>query len=219
MTNSIENLELAKQKIRLAFKKYILPESTKSPEIIVVTKTVSADRIIPLLEHGHRKFGENRVQEAMEKWPDLKKKYPDIELHLIGPLQSNKAEDACGIFDYIQTIDRPKIAEAISKIKPEIPCLIQVNTGHESQKAGVMPEDTDHFTSQAKNILNIKGLMCIPPVKDKAQFHFLMLKKIAERNGLTITSMGMSHDFELAACIGASFVRIGSAIFGERNAN
>ena len=190
--------------------------------LVCVSKGFGVDAIRPILEAGQRVFGENRVQEAMEKWSGLRGNYPDIELHLIGPLQSNKAADAVAFFDVIETVDRPKIASAIGKAigatgkSPRL--FIQVNTGEEPQKAGVAPSDLGAFLaycrSEAK--LNIEGLMCIPPVDQLASPHFAILKRLATEFGLNELSMGMSGDFELAIELGASHIRVGSAIFGER---
>lgn len=193
-----------------------------SVQLVAVSKTYGVKHIRPVLEAGHRRFGENRVQEAREKWPTLKAEYPDVELHLIGPLQSNKATEAVALFDVIQTVDRPKIAAALAKeCKTQDKVLqfyVQVNTGAEPQKAGIHPEDADAFiaTCLSEYGLNIVGLMCIPPVDNDPRPHFKMLKIIAERNHLKQLSMGMSSDFEIAIEEGATIVRIGSAIFGSR---
>ncbi|MEF3367995.1 YggS family pyridoxal phosphate-dependent enzyme [Methylocystis sp. 9N] len=190
--------------------------------LVCVTKTFPAKDVIPLLEAGHRIFGENRVQEAMGKWPALREKYPDLELHLIGPLQSNKAREAVDFFDAIQSVDREKIAEALAKEmaktgkRPKL--FVQVNTGAELQKAGVLPEDADAFLAACRETygLDIAGLMCVPPVGQQAAPHFALLADIAARNGLRELSMGMSSDFEIAIQLGATYVRVGSAIMGER---
>lgn len=190
--------------------------------LVCVSKTFEAASIVPVLETGERVFGENRVQEAIGKWPALRERYGRLDLHLIGPLQSNKAEDAVAHFDVIETVDRVKIAEALAKAMDKSgkrPALfVQVNTGAEPQKAGVLPEDADRFLKTCRDTygLEIGGLMCIPPVDDQASPHFALLKVIAERNGLTRLSMGMSADFELAIQLGATHVRVGSAIFGGR---
>lgn len=191
-------------------------------KLVAVSKTYFAPDIRPVLEAGQRLFGENRVQEAQEKWPALKLEFPDVELHLIGPLQSNKAGEAVALFDVIQTVDRIKIAETLSKeVKRQgriLEFYIQVNTGSEPQKAGVLPEMADQFITEckAKYGLNIVGLMCIPPVDEAPRPHFNMLREIAERSGLSQLSMGMSADFETAISEGATVVRVGSAIFGAR---
>ena len=190
--------------------------------LVVVSKTFSAAEIEPVILAGQRLFGENRVQEALGKWPGLRAKYPDLELHLIGPLQSNKAAEAVALFDVIQTIDRPKIAEAIAKACTRqgraLRCFVQVNTGREPQKAGVLPEAVDDFLHLCRQAyrLNVVGLMCIPPAEDNPRPHFKALAQMAARNGLKELSMGMSGDFETAIADGASYVRIGSAIFGTR---
>ena len=191
-------------------------------KLIAVSKTFASEQIEPVILAGQREFGENRVQEALGKWPDLKARYPEVELHLIGPLQSNKARDAVELFDAIHTIDRPKIARTIaaeierSGRKPRL--LVQVNTGEEEQKAGVLPADTDDFLKQCREEhgLDIEGLMCIPPVDEEPSLHFALLNKIAARNGLKELSMGMSADYESAVALGATYVRVGTAIFGPR---
>jgi pyridoxal phosphate enzyme (YggS family) len=171
---------------------------------------------------GHRAFGENRVQEAKSKWPALRARYPDIELHLVGPLQSNKARDAVALFDVIHTVDRPKIAEAladeIAKQGREPRLLVEINSGAEPQKAGVLPEEADRFIAECRNQygLRIEGLMCIPPIDEAPGIHFALTAEIAKRNGLSLLSMGMTADFRSAIAFGATHVRIGTAIFGER---
>ena len=196
--------------------------SAGSVTLVAVSKTFDAAAIRPVLAAGQRVFGENRVQEAKEKWPGLRADYPDAELHLIGPLQSNKAAEAVALFDCIETIDRDKIASAIAaemRRQDRAPTLlVQVNTGAEPQKAGILPEDTDAFLARCSDVhgLTIAGLMCIPPIDDNASPHFALLGKIAARNGLTTLSMGMSADFEQAVRLGATHVRVGSAIFGTR---
>ena len=190
--------------------------------LVAVSKTYDAEYIRPVLEAGHRTFGENRVQEAKAKWPALREAYAGIELHLIGPLQSNKAAEAVALFDVIQTIDRPKIAEAIAReiqrqSKP-VALYVQVNTGREAQKAGVLPEDLPAILNLMRNTLGltVEGLMCIPPVDVSPAPHFAMLRGMATDHGLTKLSMGMSSDFAEAIAQGATHVRIGSAIFGAR---
>jgi pyridoxal phosphate enzyme (YggS family) len=175
-----------------------------------------------VLAASARVFGENRVQEALEKWPELREAFAGVELHLIGPLQSNKAREAVQFFDVVETVDRPRIAEALAREIMRLgraPRLyVQVNTGSEPQKAGILPQDADRFiaTCRADYGLTIDGLMCIPPVDDQASPHFALLNKIAAANGLKVLSMGMSRDFELAIQLGATHVRVGSAIFGAR---
>jgi PLP dependent protein len=190
--------------------------------LVAVSKTYDAEHIRPILEAGHRTFGENRVQEAKAKWPALRETYRGVELHLIGPLQSNKAAEAVALFDVIQTIDRPKIAEAIAReiqrqSKP-LRLYVQVNTGREAQKAGVFPEDLSAILELMRNNLGltVEGLMCIPPVDEPSAPHFAMLRHMAQQHGLTKLSMGMSSDFAEAIAEGATHVRIGSAIFGAR---
>jgi pyridoxal phosphate enzyme (YggS family) len=200
-------------------------DAGRSPDevtLVCVSKTFPTDDIEPVLHAGQRVFGENRVQEALEKWPLLREAYPGIELHLIGPLQSNKALEAVKLFDVVETVDRDKIAaaltNAIQKTGRHPKLYVQVNTGAESQKAGVLPAYADAFIARCRGEwgLQIAGLMCIPPVDDQASPHFAMLNQIAARNGVTELSMGMSADFELAIQLGATHVRIGSAIFGDR---
>ncbi len=191
-------------------------------ELVCVSKNFDAEAILPALRSGQRVFGENRVQEAAGKWPALRQQFADIELHLIGPLQSNKVELAVEIFDVIQTIDRVKIAEAIAhhaRIKnKDLPCFIQVNTGAEAQKAGVSVADLPALSRACREDLGlrIEGLMCIPPVDQPVTPHFALLHRLANENGLKKLSMGMSGDFEQAIFLGATHVRVGSAIFGQR---
>ncbi len=190
--------------------------------LICVSKTFPAEAIVPVLKAGERAFGENRVQEAESKWPDLRARFPDLELHLIGPLQSNKAAEAVALFDVIQTVDRPKIAaalaSAIQKVGRRPRLFVQVNTGAEPQKAGVLPQDADAFLDACRDThaLTIDGLMCIPPIDDQASPHFALLAAIAARNGVPALSMGMSADYGLGIQLGATHVRVGSAIFGAR---
>lgn len=190
--------------------------------LIAVSKTFEADDIRPVLVAGQRVFGENRVQEAMGKWPALRQDFAGIELHLIGPLQSNKAKEAVATFDVIHTIDREKIARALKDEMTaqgrDLPCFIQVNTGEEPQKAGIAPKEADAFIRLCREDigLTVIGLMCIPPVEEAPGPHFALLQKIAQRNGLSQLSMGMSADYETAVSFGATHVRVGSAIFGGR---
>jgi len=191
--------------------------------LIAVSKLQPDDRIEAALAIGHRVFGENRVQEAQARWRERKPAHPDLRLHLIGPLQSNKAADAVALFDSIDVLDRPKLAAALAEAVqkqghcPEI--LIQVNTGEEAQKAGVSPAEADAFIRSAREMygLPVRGLMCIPPVDEAPAMHFALLAKIAARNGLETLSMGMSDDFETAIRFGATQVRVGSALFGARS--
>ena len=192
-----------------------------SVKLIAVSKVQPDARVRAVLEEGHRVFGENRVQEAVGKWPGFRQAFDGIELHLIGPLQSNKARQAFELFDAIHTLDRPKLAKRFADLAQETghcpDLMIQVNTGEEDQKAGVLPADADDFIEMARGLdLPVKGLMCIPPVKEEASLHFALLAKIAARNGLEGLSMGMSADFETAISFGATHIRVGSAIFGER---
>lgn len=190
--------------------------------LVAVSKTFDADAIEPALAAGHRVFGENRVQEAQGKWPALRSGREDVELHLIGPLQSNKAADAVALFDVIHTVDRPKIARALSheiaKQGRRLGVFVQVNIGEEEQKAGCAPADTDALVRLAREELglDVRGLMCIPPVDEPPAPYFALLQKLARRNGLAGLSMGMSADFGDAIAMGATHVRVGSAIFGGR---
>ena len=198
-----------------------------SVTLVAVSKTFPAEDIVPVIEAGQRVFGENRVQEAKGKWPALIEKYPGIELHLIGPLQSNKAKEAVTLFDAIHSVDRASLCEALAKEidkAGKTPTLksptlfVQINTGAEPQKAGVLPQDADAFIKACSEVygLTIAGLMCIPPVEDAPGPHFALTAKIAQRNGLKLLSMGMSSDFADAIALGATHVRVGSAIFGSR---
>ncbi|GGO59010.1 hypothetical protein SAMN05444398_108143 [Roseovarius pacificus] len=192
-----------------------------SVTLVAVSKKQPNDRVEAILEQGHRCFGENRVQEAAGKWPDFRERFQGIDLHLIGPLQTNKARQAFELFQAIHSVDRPKLARTIARLAQEeghCPDLfIQVNTGEEEQKAGILPAEADDFIKDCKGMdLPVKGLMCIPPVDEEASLHFALLAKIANRNGLEGLSMGMSGDFEKAIALGATHVRVGSAIFGER---
>jgi pyridoxal phosphate enzyme (YggS family) len=191
--------------------------------LVAVSKTHGADRVRELLAAGHRLFGENRVQEAQEKFPPLKAEYPDLQLHLIGPLQTNKAREAVALFDVIQSVDREKLAATLAKEmaradkRPD--CFIQVNTGEEPQKAGILPNDLDSFVTACREThkLPIVGLMCIPPMEEEPALHFALLAKMATRHALPNISMGMSADYEIAVRLGATHVRVGSALFGQRH--
>jgi len=189
--------------------------------LIAVSKVQPDARVAAVLQEGHRVFGENRVQEAAGKWPRFRETWPDIELHIIGPLQTNKARQAMELAQAIHTLDRPKLANTLARLAQErgaCPDLfIQVNTGEEPQKAGVLPAEADAFIAEARGLdLPIAGLMCIPPVDEAPSLHFALLAKIAARNGLDGLSMGMSADFEEAIAFGATHIRVGSAIFGAR---
>jgi len=215
-----QNLADILARIDAARKAAISP--AQNTQLVAVSKTVSQDDVREALMSGQRLFGENRVQEAQTKFPMLKTYYPELELHLIGPLQTNKVKDAVELFDVIQTLDRAKLAEALATERDKAgkcPRLfIQVNTGEEPQKAGVLPREVAELIAQARRLaLPVEGLMCIPPVEDDAAPHFAFLAKLAHDNGLACLSMGMSGDFELAVKFGATHVRVGSAIFGARD--
>lgn len=193
-----------------------------SVKLIAVSKVQPNERVEAVLTEGHRLFGENKVQEAAGKWPAFRDQFGDIDVHLIGPLQTNKARQAMQLFQAIHSVDRPKLATTLARLAQELghcPNLfIQVNTGEEPQKAGILPLEADAFIAQCRELdLPIKGLMCIPPVEEEPSLHFALLAKIAARNGLDQLSMGMSGDFEQAIAQGATHVRVGSAIFGDRD--
>lgn len=190
--------------------------------LVAVSKTHPAAEILPLLQAGHRVFGENRVQEAAEKFPALREQYPDLKLHLIGGLQTNKVKEAVALFDVIETVDRVELAEKLAaemeKQGRNLPCFVQVNTGEEPQKGGVVPRETISLVEKCRaSGLNVVGLMCIPPVDDEPSPHFAFLKKLARQAGVRELSMGMSGDYPLAVQQGATFVRVGTAIFGARD--
>lgn len=220
--NPAENLASVLARIAAARSSAVAP----APEtrLVAVTKGHGAERILPVLEAGHRLFGENRVQEARAKWPSLRERFPDIELHLIGPLQTNKVRDALDLFDVIETLDRPRLADALkAEIEKRGPgktkhLFVEVNTGEEAQKAGIAPKDVAGFVARCRDELKLPvvGLMCIPPVNEEPALHFALLKKLAAECGSPFLSMGMSADFETAIRFGATHVRIGTAIFGER---
>ena len=214
-----ENLADILARIDAARKAAIRP--APSTRLVAISKTVPDAGIREAIAAGQRLFGENRVQEAQGKYPDLKREFPDLELHLIGPLQTNKVKDAVTLFDVIQTLDRPKLADALADARDKSgrsPRLfLQVNTGEEPQKAGVLPREVAALVTHARKLeLPLEGLMCIPPVDDDAAPHFAFLAKLARDHGLTALSMGMSGDFELAVKFGATHVRVGTAIFGAR---
>ncbi|MBL4871875.1 MAG: YggS family pyridoxal phosphate-dependent enzyme [Rhodobacteraceae bacterium] len=208
------------QRIAVAAKKADRDEA--SVQLIAVSKVQPIERVAEVLEQGHRLFGENRVQEAAGKWPDFRTKFTDVQVHLIGPLQSNKVNQALDLFGAIHTVDREKLAKKLADAVqkrgscPEL--FIQVNTGEEPQKAGVLPAEVDGFVKSCRETYNlpITGLMVIPPVNEEPSLHFALLAKMATRNGLHGLSMGMSSDFERAIALGATHIRVGSAIFGER---
>ena len=214
------NLSAILARIEAARKAAIAP--APRTDLVAITKTHAVDRIRPALTAGHRIFGENRVQEALAKWPELRREFGGIELHLVGSLQSNKVKEAVALFDSIHSLDRAKLAHALkaefehSERRPDL--FIQVNTGEEPQKSGVLPAEADAFISLCRETLKlpVRGLMCIPPLGVEPSPHFALLKKVAARNALAELSMGMSDDFETAIRFGATHVRIGTAIFGER---
>ena len=217
----VENLERVRARIRDVA--HNAGRSADDVTLIAVSKTHDATRIEQVLDAGQRQFGENRIQEAEGKWPALKTAEPACELHLIGHLQTNKVKEAVSLFDVIETLDRPKLAAALakemSKQNRRLECLIQINTGEEPQKSGVIPRETDDFIRFCRDEcgLDITGLMCIPPADEEPSLHFALLRTIAERNGLAKLSMGMSADFEIAIAFGATHVRVGTAVFGPRN--
>jgi len=219
MTQIAENFSRIQKQIR-----NIAQESGRNPEdvrLVAVSKKQPADKIQAALDGGHRLFGENRVQEAYDHWQDLKPSYPDLALHLIGPLQTNKVKDAVGLFDCIETLDRPKLARTLAEEMDSqarnLPCFIQVNTGEEDQKSGVIPDDLPDFITLCRDLkLNITGLMCIPPQDDPPAVHFAFLRKLATEHGLEHLSMGMSADYRKAIPLGATHIRLGTALFGQR---
>jgi len=196
--------------------------AVENPTLVAVSKTYDADTIRPVLQAGCRVFGENRVQEAAGKWPQLREEFPDLELHLIGPLQSNKTAQAVALFDMIETVDREKIAKALAiemeKQDRKLPVLVQVNTGLEEQKAGIAPKEVPNFVQNCIDLyqLDVRGLMCIPPFDENPGPHFVLLSQLADQLDLPIRSMGMSGDYPTAIEFGATHVRVGSAIFGAR---
>jgi hypothetical protein len=217
---AVERLQAVKDEIERACR-----EAGRAPDsvtLVAISKTFGVEAIRPVLAAGQRVFGENRVQEAKAKWPELREQFPGIELHLVGPLQSNKAKEAVALFDAIHTVDRPKIAHALAEEiakqgrRPKL--FVEINTGAEPQKAGVLPEAADDFIGECRNKyrLVVEGLMCIPPLQEAPAPHFALTAKIAKRNGLALLSMGMSADFASAIAFGATHVRVGSAIFGAR---
>lgn len=220
MNHAVTNLLMVQENIADACRK--AGRHGASVNLVAVSKTYDGDAIRPVLMAGHREFGENRVQEAKAKWPALKSEFPDITLHLIGPLQSNKAAEAVALFDVIETVDREKIAKALSeemaKQGRNLPVFVQVNTGLEPQKAGITPDEATAFVAYCRNdlILDVRGLMAIPPAGENPGPHFALLRILAREAGLDLLSMGMSGDYETAIGFGSTHVRVGSAIFGER---
>lgn len=219
-TELTNNLKLVQQQVGEAAQ--AVQRSHEEITLVAVSKTHDAATIDAVINAGQQCFGENRVQEANDKWPSLKNRYPGVKLHLIGPLQSNKARRALQLFDVIETVDRPKLARSLARLMDETglrpDCYVQINTGEEAQKAGILPAEADAFISLCQNELKlpIVGLMCIPPVNEDAALHFALLREIARRNGLKGLSMGMSSDYATAIRFGATSVRVGSAIFGDR---
>ena len=222
MTSPSSAIDDVKQKIAKAVASVPRANADQDVILIAVSKTYDANYIREALKAGHRDFGENRVQEAQGKWPDLKAEFPDVRLHLIGPLQTNKVPDAVALFDVIHTVDRPKLVrklgDELSRTGKSPALFVQVNTGAEEQKAGVLPKNAVGFIHQCKEefALTISGLMCIPPVSDDPAPHFALLRKLAGQAEVENLSMGMSADFEQAVRLGATHVRVGSAIFGAR---
>lgn len=220
MSDAVERLAQVKQKIAAAERE--AGRDAGSAVLVAVSKTFDAEAVRPVIEAGQRVFGENRVQEAQGKWPALRQAFSDIELHLIGPLQSNKAKEAVALFDVIETVDREKIAaelaKEIAKQGRPVRLYVQVNTGSEPQKAGIEPKEAVAFVTRCREIhgLAIEGLMCIPPADENPGPHFALLEKLAREAGVEKLSMGMSGDYELAVAFGATSVRVGSAIFGTR---
>ncbi len=217
----LENLNHIHQRIEAAAAPW--GRAASDINLVAVSKKQPSDKILAALNAGHRLFGENRVQEAQDHWAEIKPDYPDLKLHLIGPLQTNKIKDAIALFDVIETVDREKLARklgsALKDTEKSLPCFVQVNTGEEAQKAGITPTDLPDFlnfcTSECG--LDIRGLMCIPPVDDAAALHFALLQKFAKTHNLPDLSMGMSADFEKAIPLGATYIRVGTGVFGERS--
>lgn len=217
MEESVERLRQVREKIAAA-----AGETKRPVSLVAVSKTFDADDIRPLLLAGHRAFGENRVQEAQRKWPALEADFPGVELHLIGPLQSNKTAEAVALFDVIETVDRDKIAAGIAgemrRQDKATRLYVQINTGMEAQKSGIAPPEAVAFVARCRQThgVTVEGLMCIPPAQDNPGPHFALLEKLSLEAGLSCLSMGMSGDYELAVRFGATSVRVGSAIFGSR---
>jgi PLP dependent protein len=213
---------LAAVRDRIAAAARAAERSPQSVSLVAVSKTHPPGSVRAALDAGHRVFGENRVQEAQTKYPALREAFPDLTLHLIGPLQTNKVRDAVALFDVIESLDRPRLAAALAgemqRCGHRRPCLVEVNTGEEPQKSGVLPEAADRFITECRDRLGlpITGLMCVPPLDEPPAPHFALLREIARRNGLELLSMGMSADFEVAIRFGATHVRVGTAIFGSR---
>lgn len=218
--NAQERLDIIRHRMTRAASRF---DDVAAPvELVAVTKTFPPSAIVPLLESGQRIFGENRVQEAQAKWVELKSSYADVELHLIGPLQTNKVKDAVALFDVIESVDRDKLAKALAaemeKQGKHVPCFVQVNIGGEDQKAGCAVDETVSFVGRCRDVhgLNIVGLMCIPPAGEAAGPYFAHLAQLGKQAGVDLLSMGMSADFETAIAMGATHIRVGSALFGAR---
>ena len=222
--NASENLTAVRDRIAAARKAAVARAS--ETHLIAVAKGHPRERVVPVLEAGHRLFGENRVQEAKAKWPELRAQFAGVELHLIGPLQTNKVREALELFDAIHSLDRPRLADALkAEIEKRasdkrLTLFVEVNTGEEPQKAGIAPKNTESFVRRCRDDMGlpVEGLMCIPPLNEEPALHFALLKKLARQCGLSFLSMGMSADFETAIRFGATHVRVGTAIFGERGA-
>ncbi len=217
--NALSNLQTVTAKIEQAAA--ACGRKKEDVTLVAVSKMHEAEEILPLLQSGHRVFGENRVQEAQNKYPALKEQFPDLKLHLIGSLQTNKVKEAISLFDVIETVDRIELAEKLAaemkKQGKNLPCFIQVNTGNEPQKGGCVSRETITLVEKCRDLgLNVVGLMCIPPVDDEPSPHFAFLKKLAKEAGLSELSMGMSDDYDIAVQQGATYVRVGTALFGER---
>ena len=214
-------MSLAEVESRIRAQEEAAGRAPGAVRLIAVSKLQPEERVRALLREGHKVFGENRVQEAAGKWPALREAFGEVELHLVGPLQTNKARQAVELCDAIHSVDRPRLASTLARLaqeRGECPELfVQVNTGEEPQKAGVLPQEADAFIAECRGMdLSVAGLMCIPPVGEEPSLHFALLARIAGRNGLEGLSMGMSGDFERAVALGATHVRVGSALFGER---
>ena len=215
-------MSLSQIKDRIAKAETAAGRAPGSVELIAVSKVQPNERVQAVLDEGQRLFGENKVQEAAGKWPDFRAQYDGVQVHLIGPLQTNKARQAMQLFEAIHSLDRPKLAHTLARLAQELGAcpdlFVQVNTGEEPQKAGILPTEADDFIAECRGLdLPVRGLMCIPSVDEEPSLHFALLNKIAARNGLDQLSMGMSDDFEKAIAQGATHVRVGSAIFGARD--
>ena len=215
-------MSLTEIKDKIAKEERRVGREVGSTRLIAVSKVQPDARVAAVLREGHRLFGENKVQEAANKWPAFRDQFDGVQVHMLGPLQTNKARQAFGLFDAIHSLDRPKLAKTCARLAQELghcpDLFIQVNTGEEAQKAGVLPADADRFIADCRDLdLPVVGLMCIPPADEEPSLHFALLRKIAARNDLAGLSMGMSSDFERAVAMGATHVRVGSAIFGARD--